>query len=347
MVRTGIGFVSQKSVRDRRGRRAGGRVFRSLCLLRPAGLLLIDPDVVQKGDLGKSWLFNAEESLGRNKTEYLAALGERCFPEIRCSGMNREFADIGWAELTDASIVYSCVDNDLARLEIALVCYKLGIPVCDAGLTAKGGNGGRVTWFPGGTGAASVVSCARNTSGTAIVRPGAGAVLLGRRNHWRLCRYAHDGVINRVTTGGFRIEEMDGLRRNIGEFKISLEPALSLSRFDNVVSSACPFHESCDEVRIPAALHLTFEELLRPLAADSRAEPYVFFDWPLCALAKCRQCGHEWEPMVRCAVFRRAGACPRCAGRNVMELDLVRGVERNSRWARYTPRSLEFRKIIC
>ena len=318
----------------------GSEVFRSLCLLRPARLLVIDPDSIEESDLAKSWLLSGEKTLGKNKAEHLSLLARTCSPETDCYPIRQEFADVGWEELADASLVFSCVDSDLARLEIALVCRKLGVPVCDAGLSAPGCAAGRVTWFPARSGAC--FGCK--------LRPKRLRELLSfAQAEVRSCSVAQAGGFAVTPTMASLIGSLQvdfGLRKwmaraQVSEsLELSLEPAPNLAQFENAISSGCPFHNWCDELRIPALRHLAMEDLLAPVATEVGGDPYVYLEWPFCVLAKCRRCSHQWQPMIRCSALRKHGTCPRCAEQNVMELDSVRVVERGSKWARYTPGQL-------
>lgn len=58
----------------------------------------------------------------------------------------------------------------------------------------------------------------------------------------------------------------------------------------------------------------TFGEVLR-----ERQE--IGWEWPLCIRARCLDCGAEFERRQRATRFRRAGRCPRCGGRRLLELD--------------------------
>src|SRR5262249_37184707 len=60
-----------------------------------------------------------------------------------------EIADLGLQELHDCDLVVSCVDSDIARVEIAWVTLALDLPVIDAGLGGPDYWHGRVSFFAG------------------------------------------------------------------------------------------------------------------------------------------------------------------------------------------------------
>src|SRR5579883_1979157 len=213
----------------------GAEVFRQLCVLRPARILVIDPDRIEETDLAKSWLF-APGSVGRGKACHLAALGREYAPETQFLALTCEFADVGWQDLARASLVFSCVDNDLARLEIALACRKLAISVCDAGLAAQGASAGRVSWFAGYSGACF---------GCKLRPQRLRELLLFAQADVRSCSLAEIGGLPMTPTAASIIGSLQvdfGLRcwrqaRPVSQsIELALEPAPALAQFENPVS---------------------------------------------------------------------------------------------------------------
>ncbi|HLH04798.1 MAG TPA: ThiF family adenylyltransferase [Bryobacteraceae bacterium] len=315
----------------------GAEVFRQLCVLRPARILVIDPDRIEETDLAKSWLF-APGSVGRGKACHLAALGREYAPETQFLALTCEFADVGWQDLARASLVFSCVDNDLARLEIALACRKLAISVCDAGLAAQGASAGRVSWFAGYSGACF---------GCKLRPQRLRELLLFAQADVRSCSLAETG-------GGFSLTptmasliaslQVDfGVRQWLAQasesetIEIALTPEATLRTFTTPISAACPLHEPLpDELRIPAKPGMTFRDLI----PQTSAQAAILLDWPYSTRARCLACSCEWQPFVRCAVLRSRGRCPACGASAIIEVDSVKVIDRDSPWAECTPEQI-------
>jgi len=62
------------------------------------------------------------------------------------------------------------------------------------------------------------------------------------------------------------------------------------------------------------------------------SDGFLVLDWPITAGAQCHSCGHQWEPLVRRARFRRA-RCPSCGSADLVELEVVSGISASSPWA--------------
>ena len=84
------------------------------------------------------------------------------------------------------------------------------------------------------------------------------------------------------------------------------------------------------------AVNATFEQMMD--AADS---DLLVLDWPVCTKVRCLACGLEWSPRSRLASLRRTGKCLDCGGRRLLELEIVRAIDRESGWLRSTPAELQ------
>jgi molybdopterin-synthase adenylyltransferase len=316
----------------------GNEVVKALGLIGAQSVLIVDPDKVEPSNLTRSIFFRQEFCPdgfpSRNKAEALAEAAGALFPETRFRGVAAEIADTGLALLAGQQLLFSCVDSDLARVEIARISTKLGIPVCDGGLGAPDYSCGRVTWFPGRTGACFACLLTPRklrrllTLWDATVRP---------------CEMRHPGEPYPSTptmaaiTGALQVEL--GLRHLLGGVGkqgesrtavITLDAGPRLETFRTPVSSACPFHDLPAEDLVPApGPDATLGDFLSGYGPGS----YLALDWPICTGAQCRACGHGWAPMRRSAVFRTQGACPACRSRDILERETTRAVDAQSKWA--------------
>src|SRR5262249_25997612 len=86
---------------------------------------------------------------GALKAEALAEAAARLFCDTEFLPLILPIADVGLRHLVHSDIIFGCVDNDLARLEMAYLANKLKIPVIDGGLGTPNYSHGRVSYFPG------------------------------------------------------------------------------------------------------------------------------------------------------------------------------------------------------
>jgi hypothetical protein len=320
----------------------GNEVVKALGLLGVARVVIIDPDRVEPSNCTRSVLFRNAQSVGFSKAECLAQAAGPLFPDTEFAAIPLEIADTGLGRLECADILFSCVDNDLARLEIASISAKLGLPVCDAGLGTPDYSHGRVSWFAGKTGACfgcKLTPSRRSellTLWDASVRP---------------CHDPQPSGIAPSTptmaaiTGSLQVEL--GLRWLMEEqaesvsFEISLEGKPQSAYFRTPVSSSCPFHERRDEslLALPAG-DATFDALLASVQAPPGSSAYVALDWPICTRARCLGCGSEWPPMRRAAAVRRGGVCPQCGSGSILEQESIRVIQAGSRWSSLAPSAL-------
>src|ERR1044071_4258393 len=126
----------------------GSEVVKNLGLLGCQSVFLADADVIEEKNIAKSVLLREGVVAGQSKiTCFLARLCS-WFPETHWEGGAVEIADIEPEQFQEADILFSCVDTDLARAEIAALSAKYELPVCDAGLGGTSTRVGRVSWFP-------------------------------------------------------------------------------------------------------------------------------------------------------------------------------------------------------
>ena len=312
----------------------GNEVVKTLGMLGIRSILVIDPDRVEATDLPRSVFFRETNCLGRNKAVAMVEIAQSWFPDTRFAAIQSEIADVGYGDLAGAALIFSCVDSDLARLEIAYAALATGIPVCDAGLGTPNYSHGRVSWFPGVD--AACFGCKLTprkrrellTFWDATVRP-CGDI------------GTHEAAPSTPTmaaiTGSLQVElGLRWLAQRESEsmtFEISLDGEPRSSMFRTPRSSSCPLHEPAAARHALPHPDATFDELF--LAAPGSSG--ILLDWPITMRVRCQNCRCEWAPMRRAAVVRRSSTCPSCGSARILELKTVRKVERGSVWSDMRP----------
>src|ERR1035441_4583883 len=122
----------------------GNEVVKALGLLGVGAITIVDPDFVEPSNLTRS-IFLRGAAPGSGKAVSVAASAAALFPDTRFIALAAEIADVGFGLVSEAHLLFGCVDSDLARLELAYVSTRLHRPVCDAGLGAPHYSHGRVS----------------------------------------------------------------------------------------------------------------------------------------------------------------------------------------------------------
>lgn len=320
----------------------GNEVARILGMLGAAEVVVVDPDAVESTNLPRSIFFSGGKGIGENKARALARRAKDLFPDTNWTPIGKEIADVGFQSLAKSNLFFSCVDSDLARLEIAYIARRLNVPVVDGGLSTQNFSHGRVTFFSGGRDQ-SCYGCMLSPRKRrellelwqATLRPctpldtnieagstptmagivGCMQVELGLRNFFEADR------------------ENAGVSRS---YEIQIHPQIRVDTFTVPVSADCPFHESVGELSAMPEGKAAFSDLLESVGGER-----VILDWPVCVEARCMGCGKKWPPMLRLATLRRRGRCPECGSAQVLELQTVRTIGHDSLWLRSTPAALQ------
>lgn len=319
----------------------GNEVARSLGLLGAGQVTVVDPDIVEPSNLPRS-IFFCPASSGGNKASALVRAATAMFPDTGWAAIESEVADVGFQRIVGANLLFSCVDSDLARLEIAYISKKLRFPVCDGGLGWRNYSHGRVTFFPG-TNDGACFAC--------MLTPRRRRELL---EWWqatvRPCSPWNSTEAESASTpmmaaivGSMQVElglrsvfeSEDGAAPACRSVDISIHPTRRFDEFMVPVSSECPFHETYESLRGMTHDAMTFAELLDCTSSDT-----LLLDWPICTEAKCVACNATWSPMQRVAKLRRKGRCPACQFPQVMELKIIREIGRDSEWLHSRPSAL-------
>lgn len=320
----------------------GNEVARILGMLGAAEVVVLDPDVVDATNLPRSSFFAGGKSIGQNKARALAGRAEDLFPGTSWVPIGKEIADVGFQVLAKSNLFFSCVDSDLARLEIAYISRRLNVPVVDGGLSTQNFSHGRVTFFSGCLNQACygcMLSARKRREllelWQATLRPCAP----GDMNIEAGSTPTMAGIVASMQVEfGLRnfFEAAQGTPATSRSYEIQIHPQLRLETFLIPASADCSFHESTGELMAIPDQHSTFGDLL-----DSISDERLILDWPVCVEARCIDCGKQWQPMLRLAVLRRRGCCPECGSTHVLELQTVQTIGHDSPWLRSTPAALQ------
>jgi hypothetical protein len=322
----------------------GNEVARILGLLAPARVVVVDPDVVEPSNLPRSSFFWSGQAIGRNKASALIEAAGALFPDTEWTGIGSEIADVGFRRITDADLLFSCVDSDLSRLEIAYVSTKLRIPSVDGGLGRQNYSRGRVTYFPA-TADRACYGCMLSPRTRrellelwhANVRPCAPVTGFGENDLVSTPTMAAVVGALQVEFGlrnFFQNREDHAVKSNT--LDVSFHPDLRMSGFTTSASIDCPFHDPRQHILRPLPRSdCTMGDFLQSTAAE-----FVLLDWPVCTEAKCLGCERKWSPMLRLAALRRRGCCPACGSKRILELQTIRAIGSGSAWIGLTPSAL-------
>jgi molybdopterin-synthase adenylyltransferase len=320
----------------------GNEVARVLGLLGVGNVVLVDPDTVESNNLPRSIFFWGDKTIGQSKAAVVASAASSLFPDTRWTPLDREIADVGFQKISETNLLFSCVDSDAARLEIAYISMKLGVPVADAGLGQRNPSSGRVTYFPGQDERACFGCMLRPSKRRemlelweATLRP---CIASDSDAADLVSTPTMSGVIGCIQVDfGLRslFENPSGGTLSSRSLELQIHPMRDLREFTIPVSAECPFHNLDKELHALPRPDSTFEELL-----DSTSANALTLDWPICAYAKCGKCGHEWAPMLRLAAFRRR-RCPSCKSQDLREQKIVRSIARGSHLLNLNPGALQ------
>ena len=312
----------------------GNEVVKNLGLLGAGAVVVIDPDKVEPSNLSRSVFFRAADC-GCPKAEALCRGLTPVFPGTNWVFRNCEIADAGFGELAGADLILTCVDSDLARIEVAWIALRLDIPMADAGLGGADSWRGRVSFFGGRSSA-----CFGCKLPTRRRRELLSLALSMGHSCWA---QAESAPLSSTPTMAAIVGALQldfGLRcltqfRNADAqdstsptLEIRLDRNAGLRRFVTPVSPGCPFHTAATHQSVPLQHPCaTARELLEFHNAHA-----VDLDWPICVAARCLACGFDWKPMKRVAWLRRRGSCPFCGGRGILENQNISSVDWKSPW---------------
>lgn len=322
----------------------GNEVARVLGLLGAGRVTLVDPDTVEPSNLPRSVFFCGRNAVGQNKAYALAEAAVALFPDTEWTAIGNEIADVGFQKLVNAGLLFSCVDSDLARLELAYIAGKLRVPMVDGGLGRQNYSHGRVTYFPGTTDQACYACMLSPRKRRellewwqATLRPCGPGIAVEEADLVSTPTMA--SIIGSIQVEfGLRnlFEAQHGVPTPARSLEVDIYPSRQMTDFRIPVSLECPFHDSEESLHALPREDSTFEELL-----DSTSSDALTLDWPICTEAKCLACGKGWSPRLRLAALRRNGRCPSCQSRQILEQEIIRSIRRGSTWLQQTPAALQ------
>jgi adenylyltransferase/sulfurtransferase len=325
----------------------GNEVLKNLALMGIGRIVVVDRDRVERSNLTRSVLYCAPDieqhlEAGTPKAAFAARRVADLNPDVTATAVVGEIADLGLGVLRRANVVFGCLDNEMARVELSWAAVRADRVLVDGGLGNMNPSSGMVLVFPGRSGPCAM--CRK----TAERRRALLWELQGREDPcWLKERgLAEAGMVATTPVmasiiGALQVEL--GLRRVLAKPDAGTEtaplghahrvvahpgPTLDSRAFER--SPSCPLHE-------PETLWQTVEE--RPdrrstswRVADLLGETggtSLQLDWPITSRAACRACGQSWEPLVRRARFR-GQTCPACASVDVVETDVIDSVSVDS-----------------
>jgi adenylyltransferase/sulfurtransferase len=274
---------------------------KNLGLLGCESVLMADADVIEQKNIARSVLLREGAIDGQSKVACSLNRLRAWFPETHWDGAAVEIADIEPGHFPRADILFSCVDTDLARTEIAALAARYKLPVCDAGLGGTSTRVGRVSWFPG-VHSAACFACLLSGKRRA-------ALLNAWESDVHACWAREQGEEGTWTStptmasivAGLQVElAVSAMKSAEGAFSVhlDLDQAPILREIQHSRSVECPLHD--DVLGIP---------------------------FPICTRAECGQCHRQFSPDRRTGWVRRWSACPSCGNR-----DLIIRDSRSNEW---------------
>lgn len=112
----------------------GNEVLKNLALLGVGKILVIDMDNIEDHNLTRSVLFRAED-IGKNKAIVAAAAIRKMNPDVNILPFVGKVQDVfGLGIYTICDLVFGCLDNIQARMDVNRYCFQSQTPFIDAGL---------------------------------------------------------------------------------------------------------------------------------------------------------------------------------------------------------------------
>ncbi|HLJ88273.1 MAG TPA: ThiF family adenylyltransferase [Candidatus Angelobacter sp.] len=295
----------------------GAEVVKNLGLLGCGSVFLVDPDLVENINIGRSALLRYSAYLGQAKVEAMLDAARAMFPGTEWGGLVAEIADLEEEDFKGTDLLFGCVDSDLARTECALLSARFAIPVCDGGLGGTNLRMGRVSWLPGGESAcfSCLLSGQRRASllsywESAVHACWADAALPQQTQH----RWTSTPSMASIV-GGMQVEIGFGALREQEDAESPARGSYSLSSYVFSSYASSSYSLSMDFSSLEPVRRLTH--------ARSTACPFHgevsgdLLSFPVCTLALCETCGSEFKANHRIAWLRRRGICPACGSKDL------------------------------
>src|SRR5262249_41993072 len=135
----------------------GNEVLKNLALVGVGSLAILDRDRIEASNLTRSVLFctpNVQDRIasGAAKATVAAERVHEINPDAEGTAHVGEVGDLGSGRLRQFDLIFSCLDNEMARLELSWACARLDRPLVDGGLGLINSSSGLVSLFPGASG---------------------------------------------------------------------------------------------------------------------------------------------------------------------------------------------------
>lgn len=118
----------------------GNEVLKNLALLGVGRVLVVDMDKIEDHNLTRTVLFRTED-IGKYKAVVAAARVQEIDPNIEAKAFVGTVQDtLGLGVYQAADLVFGCVDNVQARIDVNQYCYRTGTTYIDAGLRKLDGD---------------------------------------------------------------------------------------------------------------------------------------------------------------------------------------------------------------
>ena len=327
----------------------GNEVIKNLALIGVGHVVILDRDHIEASNLTRSVLFCTAGIASHlaNRTPKAVVAAERVRelnPDVQATPHVGEVADCGLGIVRRSDVVFSCLDNEMARLELSWACARLGRPLVDGGLGRTNSSSGMVSLFPGSDGPCYACRKAPARRRQLLQE------LQGREDPcWLRERAQAEADVVSTTPvmasviGALQVEV--GLRHVLspadptrGEARrVTLHPGFSAETSSFERSPACPLHEAASVITVVRERPERTSTDWTPAALldEYPGGAVLLLDWPVTARAACRACGAVFEPWVRRARFR-AATCPTCRGSDLAEQEVVTAIDPSSPWATRT-----------
>src|SRR5262249_53182071 len=218
----------------------------------------VDPDRIEPSNLSRSVFFRSADC-GRFKAATVRGSLMSAFPQTQWESHDCEIADVGYGQLAGASLLLTCPDSDLARIEAAWLALCLDIPMVDGGLGGPDYWQGRVSFFPGVHGAcfcckltprrrrellslslAPGHSCGKSSGTTPLPSTPTMASIIGAMQ----VDFGLQCLLE-LRNGN----ENNGIPRHSRTIEVSLGSTPALRQFVTPLNEGCPFHRAARQER--------------------------------------------------------------------------------------------------
>ncbi len=328
----------------------GNEVLKNLALLGAGRICIVDRDHVEPSNLTRS-IFFCIPDIDRHfrertaKAQLAAQRIRETNPDVSVDCFVGEIGDFGLGRLRRANLVFGCLDNEVARMELSWACSRLNLPLVDGGLGMMNSSSGMVSLFSGSD--SPCYACRKGSERRRQLLQ----ELYGREDPCWLKekRGEEQGFIAttplmasmvgalQVETG-LRALQSGGGRTGGIAYRIACHPKPELQSLEFDRSPSCPLHDPgsvLSEVREFEAGVSSEWSPARLFLEMGVGTGYLSLDWPLTVRAVCSACGREWCPMARRARFRNMH-CPVCGSSEVSELEVLTRIEAGSSWSERT-----------